>query len=100
MQTLFGIPLDTLMRVLLIATIAAAALVVIAALLKPILLKIGLRNVPRRRLRMLLIIFGLMLATTFISFFNYGLIDDIISVGQGDLGLFPQDVYSEVQQGL
>ncbi len=117
MQTLFGIPLDTLMRVLLIATIAAAALVVIAALLKPILLKIGLRNVPRRRLRMLLIIFGLMLATTFISaalavgdtittavrsvaVFNYGRIDEIISGGQGDLGLFPQDVYSEVQQGL
>src|SRR5579885_1370986 len=117
MQTLFGIPLDTLMRVLLIATIAAAALVVIAALLKPILLKIGLRNVPRRRTRMLLIIFGLMLATTFISaalavgdtistavrsvaVFNYGRVDEIVSGGRGALGLFPEYISFRAQQEL
>ncbi|HEX6780059.1 MAG TPA: FtsX-like permease family protein [Ktedonobacterales bacterium] len=117
MQTLFGIPLDSLMRALLIATIAAVIIVVFLALRRPILLKIGLRNVPRRRTRMLLIIFGLMLATTFISaalavgdtistavrsvaVFNYGRVDEIVSGGSGDLGLFPQFLATRVQQGL
>lgn len=105
------------MQRLLVATIAAVVVVMLLALRRPILLKIGLRNVPRRRLRMVLIIFGLMLATTFISaalavgdtistavrsvaVYNYGRIDEIVSGGQGDLGLFPQGAYDVVQQGL
>src|SRR5690348_16420844 len=105
------------MQRLVVVTIAAAVIVVLLALRRPILLKIGLRNVPRRRLRMLLIIFGLMLATTFISaalavgdtistavrsvaVYNYGRVDEIISGGHGDLGLFPQNAYDIVQQGL
>jgi putative ABC transport system permease protein len=117
MQTLFGVPLDTLMQRLLVLTIAAAVLVILLALRRPILLKIGLRNVPRRRTRMLLIIFGLMLATTFISaalavgdtistavrsvaVFNYGRIDEVVTGGSGDLGLFPQFFATQVQQGL
>ncbi len=117
MQTLFGVPLDTLMQRLLVLTIAAAVLVILLALRRPILLKIGLRNVPRRRTRMLLIIFGLMLATTFISaalavgdtistavrsvaVFNYGRVDEVVSGGHGDLGVFPQFLATHVQQGL
>ncbi len=117
MQTLFGVPLDTLMQRLLVITIAAAVLVILLALRRPILLKIGLRNVPRRRLRMLLIIFGLMLATTFISaalavgdtistavrsvaVFNYGRVDEIVSGGHGDLGVFPQRTYFHVAREL
>ncbi|HEU5368143.1 MAG TPA: FtsX-like permease family protein [Ktedonobacterales bacterium] len=117
MQTLFGVPLDALMQRLLICSIAAAALVVLLALRRPIFLKIGLRNVPRRRLRMVLIIFGLMLATTFISaalavgdtistavrsvaVYNYGRVDEIVSGGHGALGLFPQSAFNVVRQGL
>jgi putative ABC transport system permease protein len=116
-QTLFGVPLNSLMQRLLIFTIAAAVLVTLLALRQPILLKIGLRNVPRRRLRMVLIVFGLMLATTFISaalavgdtistavrsvaVFNYGRVDEIVSGGNGGLGLFPQSAYDLLQQGL
>ncbi len=105
------------MQRLLVAAVAAAALVALLALRRPILLKIGLRNVPRRRLRMVLIVFGLMLATTFISaalavgdtistavrsvaVYNYGRVDEIVSGGSGDLGLFPQDVYALLQAGL
>ena len=105
------------MQRLLVITIAAAVVVIMLALRRPILLKIGLRNVPRRRVRMVLIIFGLMLATTFISaalavgdtistavrsvaVFNYGRVDEIVSGGHGDLGLFPRQVYRDVKAGL
>ncbi|HEY7355229.1 MAG TPA: FtsX-like permease family protein, partial [Ktedonobacterales bacterium] len=91
--------------------------VTLLALRRPIFLKIGLRNVPRRRLRMVLIIFGLMLATTFISaalavgdtistavravaVYNYGRVDEIVSGGHGSLGLFPQSAFDVVRQGL
>jgi putative ABC transport system permease protein len=116
-QALFGVPLDTLMQRLLVCSIAAAALVTLLALRRPILLKIGMRNVPRRRLRMVLIVFGLMLATTFISaalavgdtistavrsvaVYNYGRVDEIVSGGHGALGLFPQSAFDVVQRGL
>ncbi len=105
------------MQRLLVATIAAAVVVILLGLWRPILLKIGLRNVPRRRLRMVLIVFGLMLATTFISaalavgdtidtavrsvaVYNYGRVDEIVSGGQGALGLFPESAFDVVQQGL
>ncbi|HEY7127545.1 MAG TPA: FtsX-like permease family protein [Ktedonobacterales bacterium] len=110
MQALFGIPLETLKERLLLYTIVAAIVVVVLALRKPILLKIGLRNVPRRKMRMLLIVFGLMLSTSFITaalavgdtittavrsvaVFNYGRIDEIIEGGHGPLGLFPYNTY-------
>jgi len=116
-QTLFGIPIDVLMQRLLVATIAAAVVVMLLALRRPILLKISLRNVPRRRLRMVLIVFGLMLATTFISaalavgdtidqavrsvaVYNYGRVDEIVAGGHGALGLFPESAFDTVQQGL
>jgi putative ABC transport system permease protein len=105
------------MQRLLVFTIAAGVLVTLLALRRPILLKIGLRNVPRRPLRMVLIVFGLMLATTFISaalavgdtistavrsvaVFNYGRIDEIISGGHGNLGLFSERAYIRVQRVL
>ncbi len=117
MQALFGIPLDVLTQRLAVITIAAVIVVALLAMRRPILLKIGLRNVPRRRLRMILIIFGLMLATTFISaalgvgdtistavrsvaVYNYGRVDEVVSGGRGDLGLFPENAYDIVQQGL
>ncbi len=110
MQALFGIPLETLKERLLLYTVVAGIVVVVLALRKPILLKIGLRNVPRRKMRMLLIVFGLMLSTSFITaalavgdtittavrsvaVFNYGRIDEIIEGGHGPLGLFPYNTY-------
>ena len=66
---------------------------------------------------LLLIILGLMLATTFISaalavgdtistavrsvaVFNYGRVDEIVSGGHGDLGLFPQGISYRIEQHL
>jgi putative ABC transport system permease protein len=115
MQALFGIPLETLKERLLLYTIVAAVIIVVLALRRPILLKMGLRNVPRRKLRMLLIIFGLMLSTSFITaalavgdtittavrsvaVFNYGRIDEIIEGGHGALGLFPYNTYIPVAE--
>ena len=63
MKELFGIPLDTLLVVLAIALGAGLVGVGALALRNPILLKLGIRNVGRRRARSALIVLGLMLGT-------------------------------------
>ncbi len=67
MQTLFGIPVNTLAVVLLATFAVAGAIVAIAALRNRVFLRLGLRNVGRRRSRTLLILIGLMLGTALIS---------------------------------
>src|SRR5271157_1929583 len=67
MTQLFGIPLDTLSNVLLIITLVIVGVVVLLALTNVIFFKIGVRNIPRRRLQMVLIVFALMLSTTLLS---------------------------------
>ncbi|HEX8034789.1 MAG TPA: hypothetical protein VF510_13120, partial [Ktedonobacterales bacterium] len=61
MDTLFTFSGQGLLKPLLLAALAAFALLAIFGLHTPHLMRIGLRNVPRRPLRTALIVFGLML---------------------------------------
>src|SRR5574340_1070043 len=67
MTQLFGIPLDTLTVILLVITACIIAGVGFLAITNAIFFKIGIRNIPRRRSQMLLIVFALMLSTTLLS---------------------------------
>ncbi|MBE3566000.1 MAG: ABC transporter permease [Thermogemmatispora sp.] len=110
MTELFGIPLDTLSTILLIITLAIVALVLVLALRNRLFFKIGVRNIPRRRTQMMLIIFALMLSTTLLSSalatgdvmtgavrsvatYNVGNVDETIEGGSGDLGFFDEAIY-------
>ncbi len=110
MTHLFGIPLDTLERILLFTTLAIIGVVALLALSNIIFFKIGVRNIPRRRVQMGLIIFALMLSTTLLSsvlatgdvinatvqtvaIYNLGNVDETIQGGHGSLGFFPDSVY-------
>jgi putative ABC transport system permease protein len=66
MQRLFGIPVDSLAIALALALGALFAVVGVLALRHRILLRLGLRNLARRRGRSALIVVGLMLGTTII----------------------------------
>src|SRR6266550_8182957 len=67
MTQLFGIPLDTLTIILVIASAIIVVGVLLLAIFNVIFFKIGVRNIPRRRTQMLLIIFALMLSTTLLT---------------------------------
>src|SRR5947209_6351055 len=67
MKTLFGIPMDDIMRVMLVVFLLVAAVVGVLALRNRLLLKLGLRNIPRRPAQTMLIIVGLMLSTVIIT---------------------------------
>lgn len=66
METLFGLETDLISRYLLFLTILLVIVVVLLSLRNKILLKISLRNIPRRKAQSVLIIFGLMLSSTII----------------------------------
>lgn len=67
METLFGVSMDTIMLVVLSMSILVLGFVAFLAWRKPIIAKLALRNVPRRRAQTVLIVFGLMLATMLIT---------------------------------
>jgi putative ABC transport system permease protein len=67
MTELFGIPVDTVLVVLLVALAVALCVVGLLAARHPVLLKLGVRNVGRRRGRTALIVVGLMLGTTIVA---------------------------------
>jgi putative ABC transport system permease protein len=67
MNEVFGIPAGALATALGVTLAVALAAVVLLALRDPILLKLGLRNIPRRRARSALIVVGLMLGTAIIA---------------------------------
>ena len=67
MQKVFGIPADTLFVVLAVALAVALGIIAVLALRHPVLVKLGIRNVGRRRGRTALIIVGLMLGTTIMA---------------------------------
>ena len=113
MTHLFGIPIDTLTTVLLAATLAIIGVVALLALGNAIFFRIGVRNIPRRRTQMWLIIFALMLSTTLLSsvlatgdvitsavqtvaVYNLGSVDETIEGGHGALGFFPDGVYYRI----
>lgn len=110
MIQLFGIPIDTLTLLLGIITLVIVVVVALLALFNAIFFKIGVRNIPRRRMQMVLIVFALMLSTTLLSsvlatgdvltatvqsvaVYNWGGIDELIEGGRGPLGLFRDEVY-------
>jgi putative ABC transport system permease protein len=114
---LLGFSFDTLAPSLAAITALALVGLVVLAVRRPHLARIGLRNMPRRRLRTGLIVFGLMLATTFvaaafavddtitlavktIAIFNLGRVDEQVVGGDGPLRLYSSDVGLAVRQVL
>src|SRR5207253_922812 len=114
MTQFFGLPLDTLTIILLVITISIIIGVGLLAITNAIFFKIGIRNIPRRRSQMLLIVFALMLSTTLLSSVlatgdvitaavqtvavsNLGSVDETIEGGHGALGTFRDGVYYQVK---
>src|SRR5260370_21686673 len=110
MSQLFCIPLDTLSTILLVVTLVIIGGVALLALSNLIFFKIGVRNIPRRRTQMVLIVFALMLSTTLLSstlaisdvvnaavqsvaIYNLGNVDETVEGGNGALGFFDDKVY-------
>ena len=67
MKELFGAPMSDVLFVVVVLLIISAVLVSVLAWRNPLLFKIGLRNIPRRRAQTALIAIGLMLSTLLIS---------------------------------
>ena len=67
MTELFGIPTGALAVALAVALVGGLGAVAVLAVRNRILLKLALRNVPRRRGRSALIVAGLMLGTAIIA---------------------------------
>lgn len=105
MDTNFTFSGQGLLKPLLLAALAALGLLIVFGLRTPHLVRIGLRNVPRRPLHTALIVFGLMLSTSFvaaslavddtitqavrtIAVFNLGRVDEDVTSG-GRAGLYP-----------
>ena len=67
MDSLFGIPLTSILVALLLALGAIFAILGIIAWRQPLLVRMGLRNIGRRKPQTALIVIGLMLSTLIIS---------------------------------
>src|SRR5207247_6344163 len=65
--TVFGVSMDAIMVVVLTLAIVVLLGVAFFAWRNPIILRLALRNIPRRRAQTLLIVLGLMLATLLIT---------------------------------
>src|SRR5690348_8076013 len=110
MTQLFGIPLDLVTTILLVVTVIIVGGVIALALSNWLFFKIGVRNIPRRRTQMVLIVFALMLSTTLLSsilaigdvvnavvqsvaIYNLGNLDETVEGGNGALGFFDDRIY-------
>lgn len=113
MTQLFGLPIDTLALTLSIITGVIISATLLLAAGNRIFFKIGVRNIPRRRTQMILIVFALMLSTTLLSsvlttgdvmtsavksiaVYNLGSVDELIEGGHGSAGLYPDRVYYNI----
>jgi putative ABC transport system permease protein len=67
MEKLFGIPMQSIMIVLLALLGICLLSVAFIAWRRPVIFKLGVRNIPRRKAQTTLIVVGLMLATLIIS---------------------------------
>lgn len=67
MDDIFGISVSGLMVALLVALALCLLSVAWVALRRPVIFKLGVRNIPRRRAQTTLIVIGLMLSTMIIS---------------------------------
>ena len=100
MNTLFGIPIGTLTAALTIVFLVTVAITAFFALRNPVVLKMAVRNIPRRRAQTVLIVVGLMLATLlFSASFATGdtLAHSIRVQAVGQLGELDEYVFSETR---
>jgi putative ABC transport system permease protein len=67
MREVFGMPMSTIMVALLIGLALSLFTVAWVAWRRPVLFKLGVRNIPRRRAQSTLIVVGLMLSTLIMS---------------------------------
>jgi putative ABC transport system permease protein len=67
MNEIFGVPVTGIMVTLLIALGLCLLTVAWVALRRPVIFKLGVRNIPRRKAQTILIVVGLMLSTMIIS---------------------------------
>src|SRR5687768_13362004 len=67
MNELFGIPMSGIMVVLLALLALCLLAVAWVAWRRPVIFKLGVRNIPRRRAQTTLIVVGLMLSTLIIA---------------------------------
>ena len=88
MEELFGLSMNVLMMAVLAIFLAAMSVVAVLAVRNRIMLKLGLRPIPRRLGQTVLIIIGVMLSTVIIS----------AAFGTGDTLSF--SIRSEVLEGL
>ncbi len=117
MTHLFGIPLDTLTIILVVITLVIIGGVGLFAVRNAIFFRMGVRNIPRRRTQMLLIVFALMLSTTLltgvlatgdvitaavqtVAVSNLGKVDETIQVNSSSLGFFDNRVYYQLLNHL
>ena len=67
MEELFGVSMNIIMAVLLAIVLPAMAVIAVMAWRNRIMLKMGLRNIPRRRAQTVLIIIGIMLSSVIMA---------------------------------
>lgn len=67
MDSVFGIPMNWILVVLLAIMFICILSVALIAVFNPVIFKMALRNPPRRKIQSVLIVFGLMLATLIVS---------------------------------
>ncbi len=107
MNKLFGIPMTNIMVALLIVLAAVLAITVYIALRNPVIFRLGIRNVPRRKAQTGLIVVGLMLSTLIMSAafatgdtINYSIGDLVYkSLGRVDEVIRPKQDPNSVGQG-
>lgn len=117
MNNIFEFSPGSLAQPLAIATILVLLTLIWQGWRTPHLLRIGLRNVPRRMLRTALVIFGLMLATTFVAsaiaiddtivlavktvaVYNLGRIDEQVERRGGSMSPFAAEIGDQVRDSL
>lgn len=67
MEKIFGIPMNTIMAVMLVLLVLCLSVVGYIYLRRRVIFKLGVRNIPRRKAQTSLIVAGLMLATLIIA---------------------------------
>ena len=123
MEEIFGISMDVLMYVFLGAFLITISVVMVLAMRNRIILKLGLRNIPRRRGQTVLIIIGVMLSTVIMAaafgtgdtlsysirneaINGLGLVDELITPLRADEGdsitnlYFPLERFDQLRDAL
>ncbi len=107
MNKLFGIPMTNIAVALLIVLALVLAITVYIAVRNPVIFRLGIRNVPRRKAQTALIVIGLMLSTLIMSAafatgdtLNYSIGDVVYkSLGRVDEIIRPKSDPNAVGQG-